>query len=120
MRSYRTISPLTPEAEASPQGEPLGRAYFLLHLPDPYGRWALPTIVSCGARTFLADAVTEVTHTNAIAWSASANVRVPKGAPLFPRHALFHQSSRVCDRRNNQPRTMQMTIKPIASASSPR
>lgn len=38
---------------------PLGRAYFLLHLPDPYGRWALPTIVSCGARTFLADEPTE-------------------------------------------------------------
>ena len=27
--------------------------YFLLHFPDPCGRWELPTIVSCGARTFL-------------------------------------------------------------------
>ncbi len=26
---------------------------FLLHFPDPRGRWALPTTVSCGARTFL-------------------------------------------------------------------
>src|SRR6266480_2004740 len=34
--------------------------FFLLHFPNPYqplmadfGRWALPTTVSCGARTFL-------------------------------------------------------------------
>ena len=26
---------------------------FLLHFPCPCGRWALPTTVSCGARTFL-------------------------------------------------------------------
>lgn len=26
---------------------------FLLHFPCPYGRWALPTTASCGARTFL-------------------------------------------------------------------
>jgi hypothetical protein len=26
---------------------------FLLHFPGPCGRWALPTTVSCGARTFL-------------------------------------------------------------------
>jgi hypothetical protein len=26
---------------------------FLLHFPDPRGRWALPTTESCGARTFL-------------------------------------------------------------------
>ena len=27
--------------------------YFLLHFPGPCGRWALPTTVSCEARTFL-------------------------------------------------------------------
>ena len=27
--------------------------YFLLHFPGPCGRWALPTTVSFGARTFL-------------------------------------------------------------------
>ena len=26
---------------------------FLWHCPGPYGRWALPTTASCGARTFL-------------------------------------------------------------------
>ena len=26
---------------------------FLLHFPGPCGRWALPTTLSCGARTFL-------------------------------------------------------------------
>ena len=30
--------------------------YFLLHFPGPCGRWALPTTVSCGARTFLSGA----------------------------------------------------------------
>ena len=26
---------------------------FLLHFPEPCGRWALPTTLSCGVRTFL-------------------------------------------------------------------
>ena len=46
VRSYRTVSPLP--------GRSTGRAvYFLLHFPCPRGRWALPTTVPCGARTFL-------------------------------------------------------------------
>src|SRR5258708_6316831 len=30
-----------------------GAVCFLLHFPWPCGRWALPTALSCGARTFL-------------------------------------------------------------------
>ena len=45
-------------AACPPKGEPsrqdIGAAVcFLLHFPGPYGRWALPTTMSCGARTFL-------------------------------------------------------------------
>ena len=44
---------------------------FLLHLPDPHGWWALPTIVSCGARTFLFFTQSE----EANAWrTADANI----------------------------------------------
>jgi len=53
VRSYRTVSPL-PRRGA--KAKPLHRrsaVCFLLHFPDPRGRWALPTIVSYGARTFL-------------------------------------------------------------------
>ena len=50
VRSYRTVSPLPPED----RGAVFRSAVcFLLHFPGPRGRWALPTIVFCGARTFL-------------------------------------------------------------------
>ena len=44
--SYLTVSPLP--AERTPQA-----VCFLWHFPWPRGRWALPTIEPCGARTFL-------------------------------------------------------------------
>jgi len=45
--SYLTVSPL-------PHGQEAREAvYFLLHFPWPHGRWALPIILSFGARTFL-------------------------------------------------------------------
>ena len=44
--SYLTVSPLP--AERTPQA-----VCFLWHFPWPCGRWALPTIAPCGARTFL-------------------------------------------------------------------
>jgi hypothetical protein len=44
VRSYRTVSPLPRRGEA---------VYFLWHCPGPRGRWALPTTVPWGARTFL-------------------------------------------------------------------
>ena len=44
--SYLTVSPLP--AERTPQA-----VCFLWHFPWPRGRWALPTIAPCGARTFL-------------------------------------------------------------------
>ena len=49
VRSYRTFSPLP--------FDKLRAVSFLLHFPypegHPAGRWALPTTVSCGGRTFL-------------------------------------------------------------------
>ena len=45
--SYLAVSPL-PDPLAGPSA-----VCFLLHFPDPRGRWALPTTVPCGARTFL-------------------------------------------------------------------
>jgi len=44
--SYLTVSPL-------PAGRTLQAVCFLWHFPWPCGRWALPTIAPCGARTFL-------------------------------------------------------------------
>ena len=44
--SYLTVSPLP--AERTPRA-----VCFLWHFPWPRGRWALPTIAPCGARTFL-------------------------------------------------------------------
>ena len=49
VRSYRTVSPLPP---GTPEG-PRSAVCSLWHFPYPCGRWALPTTVSCGARTFL-------------------------------------------------------------------
>ena len=46
VRSYRTVSPL-------PRKRTCVAVYFLWHCPDPCGRWALPTTVFYGARTFL-------------------------------------------------------------------
>ena len=50
VRSYRTVSPL-------PRPPCGGRSAvcFLWHCPGPCGRWALPTTVSCEARTFLSE-----------------------------------------------------------------
>ena len=82
VRSYRTVSPLPPGSDSNeakgptPTGQwqrshrfdpatpslcllssspsaPRSAVYFLLHFPYPRGRWALPTTVSYGARTFL-------------------------------------------------------------------
>ena len=54
VRSYRTISPLPHHCRSTCVERGTGAAvYFLWHFPDPCGRWALPTTVSCGARTFL-------------------------------------------------------------------
>ena len=44
--SYLTFSPL-------PADRSLLAVCFLRHFPEPRGWWALPTIVSCRARTFL-------------------------------------------------------------------
>ena len=44
--SYLTVSPL-------PAGRTPQAVCFLWHFPWPHGRWALPTIAPCGARTFL-------------------------------------------------------------------
>ena len=49
VRSYRTVSPLPPGILADPRSA----VCSLWHFPCPCGRWALPTTVSCGARTFL-------------------------------------------------------------------
>jgi len=48
--SYLTVSPL-PTAPARRQGPQA--VCFLWHFPWPRGRWVLPTIEPCGARTFL-------------------------------------------------------------------
>jgi hypothetical protein len=45
--------------------------YFLLHFPEPFGRWALPTTLSCGARTFLQPTLNRHT-TNATATRPAA------------------------------------------------
>ena len=50
--SYLTVSPLP--AERTPPA-----VCFLWHFPWPRGRWALPTIAPCGARTFLPPACIE-------------------------------------------------------------
>ncbi len=67
VRSYRTVSPL-------PRDRSLAAVYFLLHFPCPCGRWALPTTVSCGARTFLSEAPPSrrIAAFAAAAWPASA------------------------------------------------
>ena len=44
--SYLTVSPL-------PTKHAPWAVCFLWHFPWPHGRWALPTIAPCGARTFL-------------------------------------------------------------------
>ena len=43
---------------------------FLLHWPDPRGRWVLPTTVSCGARTFLHElGLTPLSHSDRLTHS---------------------------------------------------
>src|SRR5262249_40685831 len=55
-------SPLTHSPLTTHHSPPATAVSFLLHFPDPWpsgdglGRWALPTTVSCGARTFLSSA----------------------------------------------------------------
>ncbi|MEY3226429.1 MAG: hypothetical protein RLZZ536_1048 [Planctomycetota bacterium] len=53
VRSYRTVSPLPRRSETARPSHHRSAVCFLLHFPDPRGRWVLPTTVSCGARTFL-------------------------------------------------------------------
>jgi hypothetical protein len=58
VRSYRTVSPLPRKLLPASlhkllNEHPVQAVCFLLHLPYPRGRWALPTIASYGARTFL-------------------------------------------------------------------
>ncbi len=52
VRSYRTVSPL-PREPLSEDNRTREAVYFLWHFPGPRGRWALPTTVPFGARTFL-------------------------------------------------------------------
>ena len=51
VRSYRTVSPLPLAVRLA--ASHWSAVCFLLHFPCPCGRWALPTTVSWGARTFL-------------------------------------------------------------------
>jgi len=61
VRSYRTVSPLpvppSPRLRrtvpAWPRLERSSAVCSLWHFPWPCGRWALPTTVPCGVRTFL-------------------------------------------------------------------
>ena len=53
VRSYRTVSPLPRRSAMNMPSHRRSAVCFLLHFPDPRGRWALPTTMSCGARTFL-------------------------------------------------------------------
>ena len=53
VRSYRTVSPLPRHALASQRAR--SAVCFLWHCPGPCERWALPTTVSCEARTFLGE-----------------------------------------------------------------
>src|SRR5262249_29365616 len=53
--SYLTISPLPTD-----RGRPA--VCFLLHFPWNRSRWALPTTLPCGVRTFLDPAVVEKPH----------------------------------------------------------
>jgi|GEM_PF-5024887 len=53
VRSYRTVSPLPRHTLASQRAR--SAVYFLWHCPGPCERWALPTTVSCEARTFLGE-----------------------------------------------------------------
>ena len=72
--SYLTVSPLP--TERTPQA-----VCFLWHFPWPRGRWALPTIAPCGARTFLPPAFPKDAETTASGrWPAiirSAPVQCP-------------------------------------------
>jgi len=52
VRSYRTVSPLPDPAIARSDGGP-SAVCSLWHFPWPCGRWALPTTVPFGVRTFL-------------------------------------------------------------------
>ena len=52
--SYLTVSPLPATVPWNASREHGSQAVcFLWHFPWPHGRWALPTIAPCGARTFL-------------------------------------------------------------------
>jgi hypothetical protein len=52
VRSYRTVSPLPDPGAPCGRAEP-SAVCSLWHFPWPRGRSALPTTLSCGARTFL-------------------------------------------------------------------
>ena len=55
VRSYRTVSPLPVPAGFA--AERPSAVCSLWRFPGPRGRWALPTTVPCGARTFLCQPV---------------------------------------------------------------
>ena len=57
VRSYRTVSPLPPGKVFLRENLSRSAVCFLWHFPYPRGRWALPTTVPCGARTFLSPAL---------------------------------------------------------------
>jgi hypothetical protein len=81
-----------------------GAVFFLLHFPYPCGRWALPTTVSCGARTFLSRTL----RTGADAPAASSGNDRPANRVLFraavgPRNGDDHLSSRPIARPIERP-----------------
>ena len=49
-------------AEPLPQTRWPSAVYFLLHWPDPHGRWELPTTALYGARTFLHEDILRSDH----------------------------------------------------------
>ena len=75
VRSYRTVSPLPRRrcSKASFRATSTLAVYFLWHCPGPCGRWALPTTVSCEARTFLHDPKRTSSHSDRLAHSASTH-----------------------------------------------
>ena len=97
VRSYRTVSPLPRHALASQRAR--SAVCFLWHCPGPCERWALPTTVSCEARTFLG----EITQGNLAAAARPAPRRHCTGrlrqeeATLAPTqgHRLFQRSLSV-------------------------
>ena len=89
--SYLTVSPLP--AERTPPA-----VCFLWHFPWPHGRWALPTIAPCGARTFLPPGPPR--HPGA---AIDREPAITRSAPVLQKHPMLASSAGAIHRQNSRP-----------------